>query len=66
MERFIEIPKFDTLLALLYFPLSHRLSIETGVLLKKGEKTKQIYMGFINSPGGTIQPMNIAYNYHYH
>ena len=64
----IEIPKFGYTTGItLFFPLSHRLSIETGVLFsKKGEKTKQIYMGFINSPGGTIQPMNIAYNYHYH
>ena len=64
----IEIPKFGYTTGItLFFPLSHRLSIETGVLFsKKGEKTKQIDVSFINSPGGTIQPMNIAYNYHYH
>lgn len=63
-----EIPKFGYTTGItLFFPLSHRLLIETGVLFsKKGEKTKQIDVSFINSPGGTIQPMHIAYNYHYH
>jgi len=64
----IEIPKFGYTTGInLFFPLTDRLSVETGAQFsKKGEKTNKIDVSFINSPGGSIQPINIAYNYHYY
>jgi len=64
----IEIPKLGfTAGFTLFFPLNNRFSIETGVLFsKKGEQTKELDLTFLNSPGGTIQPLSLSYNYHYH